>query len=148
MRRASAFCIMRATSVAMQRRTMSYALPCRQLPHSWNAPDVPRCCKFVRGECDRKRNKQQKRIIATTWRSCHSCQSQDTAQMDETRQSIQSCCVLAAWRRMSQHCNPRSAATTRRSCHHCQSQDTAQMDETRQMQPSFCALAAWRRMQV
>ncbi len=71
-------------------------------------------------------------INATTWRCSPSCQSQDTAQMDETRQIEHCRCALAAWRRMSQHCNPRSAATTWRYCPYCQSQDTAQMDETRQ----------------
>ena len=86
------------------------------------------------------------RSAATTWRYCQSCQSQDTAQMDETRQSEHSCCVLAAWRRMSQHCNPRSAATTWRYCHRCKSQDTAPMDETPQREHSRCVLAAWRRM--
>jgi hypothetical protein len=36
------------------------------------------------------------RIIATTWQCCHHCQSQDTAQMDETRLTKQRACALAA----------------------------------------------------
>jgi hypothetical protein len=49
---------------------------------------------------------------------------------DMCDQGTASCrvCGNTAWRRMSQHCNLRSAATTWRSCPSCQSQDTAQMD--------------------
>jgi hypothetical protein len=34
----------------------------------------------------KQRKKEQTRVIATTWRYCRRFQSQDTAQMDETRQ--------------------------------------------------------------
>jgi hypothetical protein len=44
--------------------------------------------------------------------------------MDEKRQTGQGVYVLATWRRMSQHCNPRQ-----RFRHCFQSKDTAQIDE-------------------
>ena len=103
-------------------------------------------CRCVLAAWRRMSQHCNPRSAATTWRSCHRCQSQDTAQMDETRQSKHCHCVLAAWIRMSQHRNPLSATTAWRSYHRYQSQDTEQMDETPHRKHYRCALQVWRRM--
>jgi hypothetical protein len=54
-------------------------------------PDAPLqeaiYCNKRKKKVNKTKNKEQFRVIATTWRCCQSCQSQDTAQTDEKRQS-------------------------------------------------------------